>query len=301
MENLPEKTQLTAKLLFGKDTVKQKFTEMLGKKSQGFITSVLQIVSQNSLLAKADPNSVLQSAMMAATLDLPLNNNLGFAYIVPYNTKYQDDKGQWQSKSVAQFQMGYKGFVQLAQRSGQFKTISSAPIYEGQLIEQNPLTGFVFDFTKKTSEKVIGYAAFFQLLNGFEKTLFLTVEEIQKHGGKYSKSFTKTSGLWNTDFEAMATKTVLKLLLSKFAPMSIEMQKATISDQGVIADAETTEVEYIDHVDVTEGVDKEQERMALMIGDAKTLEDLQAIEEHLDPDLLDLFNNKKDELTNKAA
>jgi len=295
-----EKNQLTVKTLFGKDTVKQKFTEMLGKKSQGFITSVLQIVSQNSLLVNADPNSVLQSAMMAATLDLPLNNNLGFAYIVPYNTKYKDEQGIQRTKVVAQFQMGYKGFIQLAQRSGQFKTIASAPIHEGQLIEQNPLTGFVFDFTQKTSDKVIGYAAFFQLLNGFEKTLYLTVDEIKKHGGQYSKSFTHVSGLWNTNFDSMATKTVLKLLLSKFAPMSIEMQKASISDQGVVIDAEAGEVEYVDHVDVTD-TDKAQERLILMIGDAKTLEDLSAIEEHIEPELFDLFNNKKDELTKKSA
>lgn len=290
-------TQLTVKSLFGKDTVKQKFAEMMGKKSQGFITSVLQIISQNKLLANADPNSVLQSAMMAATLDLPLNNNLGFAYIVPYNQKFKDEKGIWQTKIVAQFQMGYKGFIQLSQRSGQFKTIASTPIYDGQLVSQNPLTGFEFDFTQRTSDKIIGYAAFFQLLNGFEKTLYLTTDEVKRHGGKYSKSFTHTNGLWNTDFDSMATKTVLKLLLSKFGPMSIEMQKSVIADQGLINNAETEDISYVDHEDI--GVDKESERIALMINDAQSEADLKNIEPNVTPELQDLFTAKKDELSTK--
>ena len=126
--------QLTTKTLFEREDVKQKFKEILGKKATSFITSVLQIAAQNQLLAKADPVSIYQSAAVAATLDLPLNQNLGFAYIVPYNQSYKDENGTWQKKQVAQFQMGYKGFIQLAQRSGQFKSIYSSAIYEGQLI-----------------------------------------------------------------------------------------------------------------------------------------------------------------------
>lgn len=290
--------QAVIKDFFLKDSIKGRFQELLGKKAQGFVTSLLQCVAQNQNLAKADIGSIYQAAMTAATLDLPLNNNLGFAYIIPYKKKSKDEKGVWQTKEVAQFQMGYKGFIQLAQRSGQFKTISATAIYEGQLIEQNPLTGFVFDFTKKTSDKVIGYAAFFQLLNGFEKTLFLTMDELKKHGGKYSKSFNDDKGLWNTDFESMAIKTVIKLLLSKFAPLSIEMQRAVITDQAVINDAETQDVTYVDHEEIP--VDKTQERLALMIGDATTIEQLNALEEHLDPELTDLFNNKKDELLTAA-
>lgn len=239
--------QITVKSLFNRDEVKSKFQELLGKRAAGFVTSVLQIVANNKALQNADPMSIYQSAAVAATMDLPINNNLGFAYIVPYNQSFKDDTGKWQKKQVAQFQMGYKGFIQLAQRSGQFKTIAATPVYEGQLIEQNPLTGFVFDFTKKTSDTVIGYAAFFQLLNGFEKTLFMTIEEIRKHGGKYSQTFTNEKGLWNTDFDAMATKTVLKLLLSRFAPLSIDMQRAVISDQGVVRDHETLDVDYVDN------------------------------------------------------
>ena len=141
----------TIKAFLEQDMVKQKFAELIGKRATSFITSVLQIVASNELLKNADKNSIYHSAVVAATLDLPLNNNLGFAYIVPYKQKQKD--GSY--KNVAQFQMGYKGYIQLAQRTGLFKTISGTPIYEGQLVEENPLTGFVFDFTKKTSDNLI--------------------------------------------------------------------------------------------------------------------------------------------------
>jgi len=244
---------VTIKSFFSQNNVRLKFEELLGKKAQGFITSVLQVVNSNNLLSQAEPTSVYNAAAVAATLDLPINNNLGFAYIVPYNQKIN---GQF--VKVAQFQLGYKGFIQLAQRSGQFQTIASTPIYENQLIEVNPLTGFVFDFNKK-GEKVIGYAAYFKLINGFEKTFYMTIEEIEKHGLKYSKNYNSVSSLWKTDFDSMATKTVLKLLLSKFAPLSIEMQKAIIADQGVIKNdnTETIEVDYIDNGTAIEVITKE--------------------------------------------
>lgn len=289
---------LSAKDLFEREDVKGKFHKMLGKKAQGFITSVLQIVSSNKNLADADPYSVYHAAAVAATLDLPLNNNLGFAYIVPYNEKQKD--GSY--KQVAQFQMGYKGFIQLAQRSGQFKTISAAPIYEGQLIEENPLTGFVFDFTKKKSDMVIGYASYFSLLNGFEKTLFMKTDQLKQHGLKYSKTYsnpkTKAYSRWEVDFDAMAIKTVIKLLLSKFAPMSIEMQKAVIMDQAIINDSETEDVSYIDNDQ--EQIDKKDERVTLMIQDASSLEDLEKIGEQvaLEPHQIDLFEQRKEELSN---
>lgn len=231
--------QLTTKDLFSQENVKAKFFELLGKKAQGFITSVLQSVSSNEMLKNADPHSVFHAAAVAATLDLPINNNLGFAYIVPYRD------GKQGGKVVAQFQMGYKGFIQLAQRSGQFKTISAAPIMKGQLVEENPLTGFRFDFTKKDSDEIIGYAAYIELLNGFQKTLYMSKSELEKHGARFSQSFRKGFGLWKDDFDSMAQKTVIKLLLSKFAPLSIEtIQSAVKSDQAVIG--ENGEANYVD-------------------------------------------------------
>jgi recombination protein RecT len=288
-------TALTVKNLFGKDEVRNKFQELLGKRAPAFITSVLQIVASNHLLAKADPHSVYHAAAVAATLDLPLNNQLGFAYIVPFNQKQQD--GSY--KQVAQFQLGYKGFIQLAQRSGQFQTISASPIFEGQLVEQNPLTGFVFDFKQKKSENIIGYAAYFRLLNGFEKTLFMTVDQANAHGKKYSQTYKKGYGLWKDEFDVMAIKTVIKGLLAKFAPMSIEMQKAVIADQAVINDSEATDVTYVDNNEHVE-IDKEKERIRLMIEDAKTVEQLENISMHVEADQLDLFTLKMDELKTKS-
>lgn len=246
MESTNQVARLTSKEFFAKDNVKKKFEELLGKRAPQFLTSVMQIATSNHLLANADPMSIYNSAVIAATMDLPLNNNLGFAYIVPYNDR---QKGQ-----VAQFQMGYKGFIQLAQRSGQFKTISATPIYKGQIISSDPLRGIKFDFTVEAKGDPIGYASYFELLNGFEKTLYMTVDELKAHGVKYSQTFKKGTGIWRDNFDAMAQKTVLKLLLSKFAPLSIEMQKAVIADQSVITkvEGEDIEVSYVDHQDVTD-------------------------------------------------
>jgi len=282
-----DKKPLTTKDFFARQDVRQKFEEMLGKRAPQFITSVLQIAASNDLLAKADPVSIYNSAALAATLDLPLNNNLGFAYIVPYNARQKDGS----FKCVAQFQMGYKGFVQLAQRSGQFKTISATPIYEGQLVEMNPLTGFIFDFTKK-SDKIIGYAAYFSLINGFEKTMYMTTEDMAKHGKKYSQTFKKGFGLWNDEFDSMATKTVLKLLLAKFAPLSVEMQKAVLTDQAIIKDDTANVIEYADHEDVT--IDKEAERVKLLIESSKDAKDLSQSMQGvtMDAEQTDLFNQK---------
>ena len=284
-------TQLSTKEYFSQDGVKNKFNELLGKRSASFITSVLQIVSQNEMLSRCDPQSVFQSAAVAATLDLPINNNLGFAYIVPY--KQRDKQGNY--VDVAQFQMGYKGFIQLCLRSGQFKTISATPIYEGQLVSKDPLRGFEFDFNV-SSEKVIGYASYFSLINGFEKTFYMPIEKLEDHGKKFSQTFKKGFGLWKDDFEGMAMKTVLKLLLSKFAPMSIEMQKAVISDQAVIVDYNDDSIEYVDNKPIE--VDKEGERIELLINQANTIEQLKELKQHVKSGQKDLFETKMKEVGN---
>jgi len=283
-----QETKPTIKSFFERDDVKGKFKEMLGKKSTSFITSVLQITAQSSMLANADPVSVYQAAAVAATLDLPINNNLGFAYIVPYNDR---TKGV-----VAQFQLGYKGYIQLAQRSGQFKTIYASPIYEGQIIESNPLEGYKFDFTKNDSDVIVGYAARFTLLNGYEATMYMSIDDLKKHGNLYSQSFKKGYGLWKDNFNAMAIKTVIKLLLSKFAPLSVEMQMAIITDQSVVKDYETADVEYADNIEV---IDKEAERIAYMIEDAETVAELMSIESFISPDMVTKFQNKLTELNKK--
>lgn len=279
-ENKPATPMQVIKNYFSAESVKGRFTEIMGKKAQGFVASILQTVSQNEQLQKVDPATIYQSAMMAATLDLPINQNLGFAYIIGYGNK-------------ATFQMGYKGYIQLAQRSGLFKTISAAPIFEGQLIEQNPLTGFVFDFTKKSSDRIVGYAAYFELLNGFSKTLYMTEKELNDHGTRFSQTFKKGFGLWKDDFNSMAIKTVLKLLLSKYAPLSIEMQRAVIADQAIINDAETLDVDYVDHADQirTSAAETEMNNLIEQINSAKSKAELEALGTIPDQ-LLDLYNEK---------
>lgn len=289
-----EQQIISTKSLFAREDVKQKFQELLGKRSVSFMTSVLQIVASNKDLARADPNTVYHAAAVAATLDLPINNNLGFAYIIPYE--------DYKTKIVtAQFQMGYKGFIQLAQRSGQFKSIYAAPIYEGQIISENPLDGFEFDFTKKKSETVTGYASKFRLLNGFEAVWYMTIEKLYQHATKYSQTFksqkdwVKAKSLWTTDFDGMAQKTVLKLLLSKFAPLSVEMQRAIITDQAVINDADASDITYPDN-EPDQPIDKESERLRLMIDDCKTISELVALLTHVPEHLQDYYLQKRAEL-----
>lgn len=298
--------QLNVKTLFNRDDVKQKFTDILGKRAASFTTSVLQIVAQNSELSKADPTSIYHSAAVAATLDLPLNNNLGFAYIIPYNKKHQDSSGVWKTKQVAQFQMGYKGFIQLAQRSGQFQTLDAKAVYEGQVIEDDSMFGGkIIKWSAKTSNTIIGYAAYFKLLNGFEKTLYMSIEDLRKHSVKYSKTFSSKSGLWNTEFEAMALKTVLKLLLSKYAPLSIEMQKAVITDQSLINNEDATDITYIDN-DPTAAIennhtDKKTERICKLIDDCKNEDDLRRIKDEIPEEYMEFYETKLFELTSLAT
>lgn len=230
--------QLTVKSIFEKDTVKNKLQDMLGKKANGFITSVLQISTNNALLAKADPMTVYNAAMIAATLDLPINQNLGFAWIVPY-------KGQ------AQFQMGWKGYVQLAQRTGQYKRINVTKVYETQFKGFNYLTEELnADFTIEPSGDVVGYAAYFCLHNGYEKLVYWTKKQAEDHGKRFSQSYSR--GPWSTDFDAMAMKSVLKNTLSKWGILSVEMQKAVHTDSAVIKDENGTVVEYVDNQPVNE-------------------------------------------------
>lgn len=222
--------QMGIKALLGSPTVQKKFQDVLGEKSQGFTSSVLSLVNNDSYLAQSDPMSIMTSAMIAATLDLPLDRNLGYAYIVPFRD-YKDG-----NKQKGQFILGYKGYIQLAQRSGQYAALNAIPVYEGELKSWNRLTEKLeFDPDGKTSDKVVGYVGYFKLLNGFEKTTYWTKQEVEAHRIRNNKSKNKTelSGVWKSDYDAMAVKTVLRNLLSKWGILSIEMQKAVSSDETV--------------------------------------------------------------------
>ena len=227
------------KAFFDKPNIQNKIKELVGKNAATFATSVLQIANSNSMLKTADPMSIFNAACMAATLNLPLQNGLGFAYIVPFRNNKE-------KKTEAQFQIGYKGFIQLAQRSGQFKRLVAMPVYKKQLLKKDFINGFEFDWEQEPEEGElpIGYYAYFKLVNEFSAELYMTHEEIEKHAKKYSQTYRtylekKAKGqwaqsVWADNFEAMALKSVIKLLLSKQAPLSVEMQQAVLSDQAVI-------------------------------------------------------------------
>ena len=277
MENqTPAKIENTIKTFFEKPAVKNKFQEVIGKRSTQFISSILQITANNSMLKNADPISVYNAALMAATLDLPINQNLGFAWIVPYG-------------KAAQFQLGVKGLVQLAQRSGQYLNINVIEVYENQFESFNTLTeNLTANFDLPGEGKIIGYAAYFKLINGFEKTCFWTTEKVIQHGKKYSKSF--NNGPWKSDFDAMAKKTVLKSTLSKWGILSIEMQTAVKIDQAVINDDQGESVTYVDHEEIK--TNPEIERLKQLIESSETIEELEIYASSIPEELNQMFQEK---------
>lgn len=249
-----QKEAKTLKGMLEMPVYKNKFNEMLGKKAAGFMSSIIAVANNNKLLAKAEPSTVIGAAAQAAMLDLPINQSLGFAYIVPY-------------KGAAQFQLGYKGYIQLAQRSGQYVDIGAKTVFEGELEYENRLLD-KFKFGERTGDKVIGYLAYFRLTNGFEKMLFMELDEMIAHAKKYSKSYSGGTEKWGlAEFDVMAEKTVLKRLLSKYGPLSIEsiqMSQALSNDGGVISmnkdgdfdvnfDGETIDAEYEETVEEHSG------------------------------------------------
>ena len=233
----------TLRELFNNPIIKTKIEQLVGKNSATFATSVMQIANSNTMLRTADPTSIFNAACMAATLNLPLQNGLGFAYIVPF-------KNNKERKVEAQFQIGYKGFIQLAQRSGQFKRLVALPVYKKQLLKKDFINGFEFDWEQEPEkdENPIGYYAYFKLVNDFSAELYMSHDDIVKHAQRYSQTFKKGFGVWHDNFEAMALKTVMKLLLSKQAPLSVEMQQAVLADQAVVKDAEKQEFNYADNI-----------------------------------------------------
>ncbi len=214
----------SVKGLMDSPAVKKRFEEVLCERAPQYMSSIVNLVNSDVNLKKCEPMSIIASCMVAATMDLPVDKNLGYAWVVPYGTK-------------AQFQMGYKGYIQLALRTGQYKAINVVEIREGELISWNPLSEEVeIDFTKRKSDKVIGYAGYFKLLNGFEKTVYWSREDVEAHAKKFSKTYSFKNGVWQTDFDRMAKKTVLRNLLSKWGILSIEMQKAYSADNNAVKD-----------------------------------------------------------------
>lgn len=224
------------------DAYKNLINQTLGDKevARNFIANISTAVSNNPALQECDAGSIITAGLVAESLKLSLSNSLGYCYLIPFNCKNKST-GTYEKK--AQFQLGWKGFIQLAQRSGQYKKIGVREVHKGEYLGQDEFGEDMFKFSHDfDNEEVVGYFAYFELLNGFRKTIYWTKEQCEKHARKYSKSYDK---LRSTDFDMMSQKTVLKQLISKWGVMSIELQKAVQSDQAVIREDGT--YDYVDN------------------------------------------------------
>ncbi len=277
-KNVNPKTQ-ELKDLLNATSIKEQFENALGKNYKMFIASVIDLFNSDSKLKECNPKQVVLEALKAAVFHLPINKSLGFAYIIPYNNSYvkkdqygrdvldQNGRKIWEKKMEPTFQLGYKGYIQLAMRTGQYRTINADVVYDGEVRKVSKLTGEIaFDGDKK-SGKVIGYFCYFELLNGFSKTLYMTVEQMANHAKRYSKGLkkevtveqlisladmpvstddSKTVG-WLGNFHSMGVKTVVRNLLSKFGYLSVEMQTAIDDDLRSEQWADAKEVSEVDN------------------------------------------------------
>ena len=247
---------------------KKYLESLLGNKTQAFITSLSTMVGSNPTLNKCERASLLGCALKAASMDLPFDQNLGFAWTIPYGNK-------------AQFQMGYKGFVQLAQRSSQIQQLNAREVKEGEYKGDDIMGEPIIEWLpvdEREEKEVVGYMAGMKLINGFTKIIYWSKQKIEKHADRYSQAYRyakkagQTDAVWISNFDAMAKKTVLKDLISKYAPMSVEMQQAIKYDQSVILtdpDTGTEEVVYVDNPEANkiETLSKQQqEEIAKIIG-----------------------------------
>jgi len=246
------------KNILAAQSVKEQFEAVLKENAGAFVASIIDLYNTDRTLQMCDPKNVVMEALKAASLKLPINKQLGFAWIVPY----RDSKtGQY----IPTFQLGYKGYIQLCMRTGAYRYINADVVYEGELVKQDKLTGEIeIDPSKRISDKKIGYFAFIETLNGFRKTLYMSVEEVTKHAERYSKSYGRESSVWATDFDSMALKTCLRLLLSKYGVMSVEMQQAYIQDSVDVvefADQAISEEDDVAEIETVEVQEEVQEKL----------------------------------------
>lgn len=231
------------------NVVQKKVNDILGDEKRGarFISSIVSAVNANPMLKECDNASILSGALLGESLNLSPSPQLGNYYLVPFNLK---DRGK-----VAQFQLGYKGYIQLAIRSGQYKKLNVLAIKDGELIKYDPLNeeievNLIEDEEKREKAKTIGYYAMFEYNNGFRKTLYWSKAKMEAHALQYSKGYQakKGSTFWEKDFDAMAFKTMLRQLISKWGIMSVDMQNALEGDMAYIKEDGTKE--YVDNEDL---------------------------------------------------
>lgn len=210
-----------------------------------FVTAITSAVSTNPALQDCDASTIVSAGLLGEGLNLSPSPQLGQYYLVPFNDRKNGRK-------VAQFQLGYKGYIQLAIRSGQYKKLNVLPIKEGELISFNPLeeeieVKLIDDEVEREKAQTIGYYAMFEYTNGFKKAMYWSKEKMESHAEKYSMGYKAKKGytFWEKDFDGMACKTMLRQLISKWGIMSIEMQTAVNNDMGVIHEDGT--VDYVDN------------------------------------------------------
>ena len=240
--------QLMNSMLDG-EKLRGRFNELLGNRSAQFVSSLVSMVNADQNLQQAfyeAPMTVIQAGLKAAAFDLPIDQNLGYAYIVPFKNSKKDAQGNWTSKHEASFILGWKGMHQLALRTGAYKTINVVDIREGELKSYNRLTEeteieFIDDDDLRESKPIIGYLGYYRLVNGAEKTIYMTVKQIENHEKKFRNGQYMGKG-WRDDFDSMARKTVYRKLIGKWGVMSIQYQTA----QEGASLADQMRDEYID-------------------------------------------------------
>ena len=249
------------------NAITNKVNSIIGDEKSGkrFISGIVSAVSVNPALSECNNSSILSGALLGESLNLSPSPQLGNYYLVPFNDK---DRGK-----VAQFQLGYKGYIQLAIRSGQYKKLNVLAIKEGELIKYDPLeeeikVNLIDDELERENAKTIGYYAMFEYINGFKKAIYWSKEKMEKHALQYSKGYQAKKGytFWEKDFDGMAFKTMLRQLISKWGIMSVDMQQAYESDMAVINDDGTK-----DYVDNKEGQTFDVNPMT---GEVKSLDDI---------------------------
>lgn len=248
-------------------SIQQQFDNALREHKDAFVASVIDLYNSDPGLQECEPNALILEALKAATLKLPINKALGFAYIVKFNNSVKQDDGRWIKVPTPTFIPGYRGYIQLAMRTGQYETINADVVYDGEIGIKDKLTGKISFDGEKKSDKIIGYFAHFELLNGFKKTLYSELDDVAKFAKRYSPSIKNDSKVtveslkklagkdptgigWTGNFDSMALKTVLRNLLSKFGYLSVEMQRVIADD----IKADTSEEERnrtVDAIDAT--------------------------------------------------
>lgn len=228
------------------------------KRSAKFIAAISSAVATNPGLQECDAGSILSGALLGEALNLSPSPQLGQYYLVPFDQKKYNEKTKKYEviSKKAQFQLGYKGYIQLAIRSGQYKDIDVIEVREGEYLGRNKITGkhqfeFIEDEAERENKPIIGYMAYFEYLNGFYKNLYWSKEKMQKHALEYSQAYVSdvkkgtNYSFWSKDFDGMAFKTMLRQLISKWGIMSIDMQEALTKDMSVIKEDGTCD--YVDN------------------------------------------------------